>query len=647
MKSKKSKGLLAFIVAGALSFSAIPIKNVNAIHKVDRLYGSGRYETAKAISEKFTKADIAILVTGENYPDALAATPLAKKYNAPILLTEKNNLNVNTSEELQRLGTKKVFIVGGVGVITEDVEEQLKSIGIETERLQGKTRYETSVKVAEKVGLTKGIFLTTGEGFADALGVGPIAANLGMPVVLTTKDVLNSSTEKLLKENSIPKTYVVGGRGVVADSVANKFSNSERIEGLNRYATNKALIDKFKNNLSFDNTYVATGNNFPDALAGGALAAINNNPIVLTDLNPANETMTSLENVKKMTILGGDGVITKFTEDKLIGKNVTDLKMHFINVGQADAILIENNGETMLVDAGNNDDETVIKNYLESQNVSYINYLIGTHPHEDHIGAMDYVINSLQIGKVYMPKTVSNTQTYRDVISAISNKGMQITPPTIGESFYVGSAKCTILGPRREYENTNDNSIVIKVEFGNNSFLLMGDAEATSEMDMVNGGAYLKSDVIKLGHHGSKTSSVPNFLSKVSPKYAVASVGKGNSYKHPSQSVMDRLNSSKVPVYRTDESGTIISTSNGSIISFNTKQGSYVGGDYVNPTPPSTSNPDKPPINPPTVAQTVYVTNSGKSFHRTSTCSNMKSPIAMSRQNAINKGYKQCSKCKP
>lgn len=652
MKRKLSKSLLTLLIATIFSFSIIPVKAVNAEQKINRLYGKTRYETTKAISSEFHSADVAVLVTGLNYPDALSATPLAKKYNGPILLTEKTNLNSNALNELKRLGVKKVFIVGGTGVINENVQQQVISNGIEVERIEGKNRYETSAKVAEIIGMDKGIFVATGEGFADALGIGPIAANLQIPIVLTPKNNVSESTKNLLKKYNVSKSYVVGGTGVVSEEVSKQLPNSERIQGKDRYDTNKKLIEKFSSKLDTSNVYVATGTNFPDALAGGALAALNNNPIVLTALNPTSETMNSLEKSSNITILGGEGVISKFTEDKLLGKNVTDLKVHFIDVGQADSILIENNGETMLVDAGNNNDEQIIGNYLSNENVSNINYLVGTHPHEDHIGSMDYVINSLQIGKIYMPHKVSNTKTYRDVITAINNKGMKITVPTIGESFYVGSAKCTILGPQKEYENTNDNSIVIKVDFGQNSYLLMGDAEATSEMDIVNSGANLKSDVIKLGHHGSKTSSVPNFLNKVNPKYAVATVGKGNSYKHPSQSVMDRLKNMNVPVYRTDECGTVISTSNGSNITFNTKQGSYIGGDYVKPAPkpqpaPSKPTPQKPEPTPPPVTETVYVTKSGKAFHRTSTCSNMKRPIAISRQDAISKGYKPCSKCKP
>lgn len=252
------------------------------------------------------------------------------------------------------------------------------------------------------------------------------------------------------------------------------------------------------------------------------------------------------------------------------------LKVHYINVGQADSILIQQGSSTMLIDAGNNGDSETVKNYLSNQGITKLDYVIGTHPHEDHIGGLDYVINSFQIGNIYMPKATSTTKTFTDVVSAIKSKGMQIATPVPGDSFKLGQADCKILAPNSSsYEDLNNFSVVIKVTFGNNTFMFDGDAEKVSETEIVNKGFDVKADVLKVGHHGSGTSTSDEFLKKVNPKYAVISCGVNNDYGHPHKETMKRLKDSGITVYRTDESGTIICTSDGNNISFNSNQGSY------------------------------------------------------------------------
>ncbi len=252
------------------------------------------------------------------------------------------------------------------------------------------------------------------------------------------------------------------------------------------------------------------------------------------------------------------------------------LKIHFIDVGQADSILIQQGDNAMLIDAGNNEDSETVKNYIANQGIKKLDYVVGTHPHEDHIGGLDYVINNFQIGKIYMPKVTSNTKTFEDVVTAIKNKGMQVTSPAPGDSFKLGEADCKILAPNSaSYEDLNNYSIVIKVTYKNNSFMFTGDAEAISEAEMLNKGFDVKADVIKIGHHGSSSSTSDEFLKKVNPKYAVISAGKDNDYGHPHKETMKKLKDSGITVYRTDESGTIICTSDGNNISFNTKPGSY------------------------------------------------------------------------
>ncbi|MFA6940864.1 MAG: ComEC/Rec2 family competence protein [Clostridiaceae bacterium] len=277
-------------------------------------------------------------------------------------------------------------------------------------------------------------------------------------------------------------------------------------------------------------------------------------------------------------VLGGNITAEEGTPDNT--KTSGTLQVHYIDVGQADSILILQGTHAMLIDAGNNDDYELIYKYLNKQGIKNLEYVVGTHPHEDHIGGLDYIIKNFNIGKVILPKNAkSATKTYADVLKAISNKGLKAINPIPNTSFKLGEAACTILAPSSaSYKDLNNYSVVVKVKFGDNSFLFEGDAEALSEMEMVKKGYDLKADVLKVGHHGSSSSTCAKFLAKVQPKYAVISVGKDNSYGHPQKGTMDRLKSSKVAVYRTDECGTIVALSDGKNITFNVKTGDYKYG---------------------------------------------------------------------
>lgn len=259
-------------------------------------------------------------------------------------------------------------------------------------------------------------------------------------------------------------------------------------------------------------------------------------------------------------------------ESKLDGK----LKLFFLDVGQADSILIKTGSSSMLIDAGNNPDGEDVVNYLKNEGIKKLDYVIGTHPHEDHIGGLDDVVNYFDVGKIYMPEAVSNTRTYADVITAVKNKGLKITRPVPGTNFKLGDAELTILAPNgKKYDDLNNYSIVVKMVFGKTSFLLTGDAQTESENEMLQKGYDLKADVLKLGHHGSHSSTGSEFLKAVSPEYAVISCGKDNDYGHPHKETMEKLEKANIKVYRTDESGTVICTTDGKSISFNKQPGSY------------------------------------------------------------------------
>ena len=250
---------------------------------------------------------------------------------------------------------------------------------------------------------------------------------------------------------------------------------------------------------------------------------------------------------------------------ELITNNENELfEIQFIDVGEAESILINNNNKYVLIDAGNNKDGKKLVNYLKEEGVDSFEYVITTHAHEDHIGGMDYIIKNFKINNFYIPNIDINNITYQEVIEALDKKNIKKETPLIDSEFKMENTLFKILSINDNEEDLNYSCIIIKVIYYNNSFLLMSDATGDLERTLIS--KDIKSDVLKVSHHGSKYSTISSFLNKVKPKYAVIQVGKNNDYDLPKQIVLDKLEKVGAITYRTDINGTIIMNSDGNNI---------------------------------------------------------------------------------
>lgn len=253
-------------------------------------------------------------------------------------------------------------------------------------------------------------------------------------------------------------------------------------------------------------------------------------------------------------------------QNDYINTNNDLLKVHYLDVGQGDSIFVElPNNETMLIDAAESYQSENIINYLKNLNYQKIDYVIGTHPHTDHIGGLKDIINTFEIGKIYMPKVISTTKTYESLLMAIKDKNLKINTAKAGTSIIdTDTLKINILAPNNStYTELNNYSVVTKITYGTTKFLFMGDAEKLSENEIKEN---VTADVIKIGHHGSNTSSSIDFIKKVNAKYGIISVGLNNKYNLPKEETITNWENSGTKIYLTSTNGTIRASSDGTNI---------------------------------------------------------------------------------
>ena len=331
-----------------------------------------------------------------------------------------------------------------------------------------------------------------------------------------------------------------------------------------------------------------------------------------------------------------------------------NLTVTFLDVGQGDAAVLQCGGQTMMIDGGNSKASSYVYSWLKKNGISYLDYMVATHPDADHIGGLSGALNYARVGTAWCPVDKGTTKTFQNFVKYLGKQNVEITIPNAGDTVSLGKARVQVLGPEEVTEDTNNSSIVLKVTYGDTSFLFTGDAEREEEQELLDSGYDLKSTVLKVGHHGSDSSTSYLFLRSVEPEYAVISVGAGNSYGHPTEAVLSRLRDAQVKTWRTDLQGTVTAVSDGKKVTFQTEknadadtlQGAGAGQNSAKSSGQAGGSAGN--------SESTYVLNTNTHKFHYPSCPSVKQmkeknkkTVTSSREEIIAQGYDPCGRCNP
>ena len=338
-----------------------------------------------------------------------------------------------------------------------------------------------------------------------------------------------------------------------------------------------------------------------------------------------------------------------------------NMAVHFIDVGQGLAILVQSGGENFLYDGGNRSHADEVVQYLKNQQVETINYMISSHYDEDHLGGLVKCLDNFEVEHVLGSDYVHTSDLFNTFMNTATAHAIIVEYPSVGDTYEFGTGSFTVMAPDGISQNSNDNSVVIRLVNGNNSFMFMGDAEETSEQDMISTGMNLDCDVLSLGHHGSASSTSWDLLEAASPSWAVISCGLNNSYGHPAAETMGKLSDMDIPVFRTDDQGTVIALSDGNTISWNQEPcNDYTSGSEKQSTDSSADQSEQDTNDAAatesyaaetdtsdTQGRMVWISATGSKYHSIPDCGNMNPDKATqeTESQALSQGYEACKKC--
>ena len=321
--------------------------------------------------------------------------------------------------------------------------------------------------------------------------------------------------------------------------------------------------------------------------------------------------------------------------DTEIAQSEDTAQFHFIDVGQGDCILIQNGKTNIMIDAGTYESGSVICKYLEDLGIEYLDYFIGTHPHEDHLGGASSVLRSVDVGTVFLGGETSTAYYFEKLVDVLIERDIEPVIPDMNCIYEIGALRLKFLSPTKDFKDTNHNSLIAMVQFKDVKAIFTGDAEAPSETNMIEEGLNLSADILKVGHHGSRYGSTAKFLAKVKPSVSVISCGENNSYGHPHKEALERLSAIGTTVLRTDKLGTVLLRTDGKNI-YNAT------GEVIEKNNTDISNYN---------TEEVYIGNKKSKIFHISGCPNLPSEKnsvnLISRESAIDEGYKACGNCNP